>query len=192
MTVIISIERCLVVTNPRAHLKWGRHLFNSLITFGMLGLPLISLWDAAINYINRGKEFSLISKEKDFREKFQLASYIFLITNGCGQIILFTAAAFSQIYLMYYIRKRYNSMRGSRHTQTNYADRVSKTIAIMFFCICACYLPHSISYILVDVTHNFTRGIQMEILALLIYLNSFINAIILLGRSTKMRNIRAN
>ena len=163
-----------MVTKSIFHTKY---VTNGLITFKMMEAFVLAFGWSFLNMIT----FSLDKKSKAVRILFlcQFTAQVSVVIFTCGL----------NLHLYCFVKRTSGKMATSRHegTKESYSSRLTKTIAYIFF---VCF---SLTQVLMNTIKNmlninaiFNRNLSMWGL-LLIYTNSYVNAIIVLTRSSNLR-----
>ncbi|XP_057299491.1 mas-related G-protein coupled receptor member A-like [Hydractinia symbiolongicarpus] len=187
MTMIISTDRCVLVTNPNFHSKFGQRFLTYFIPFAFVFSATISFLNGPFDDKNKNKLVKS-AEENDFKNNWTIVP---LVVIACELVITILVTA-SQIYLVCYVTNRLSKMKNNRQSEVDYNKRMSLTVAIMFACSIACNVPHTITYCLFIIrkhdlkTHLYTTSL-LHWANMTIYSSCFLNALIILGRSTKLR-----
>lgn len=172
LTMIISIDRCLLITTPNFHLKFGKLYFTCfipVILFASVATTAVSAFNAKMD-----------------------SEYIYLALVLTLLVITIVIAA-SQIYLIWYVRERMAKMKSCRHSSINYQKRTIVTVAMLFFCAVLCNMPYFTWFCLLilgigdDVYIGPGVRSPTTWLTFLLYSNSLLNSIIILKRSSNFR-----
>lgn len=168
MTMIISVDRCMLITAPNLHSKFGKRFFVCLIPISFFVSATIGCF-MGMNAFNTSSYIPMVAT---------LAVFMFLIGA-------------TQIYLIWYVRRKMARMESSRHSNIDYNKRLTVTVAMMFFCAFLCNIPWLLLFS-VATLHTFD-GPSKKIIdtlasfaSLVFYSNSFVNAVIILKRSSKL------
>ena len=174
ITIIISIDRCLMVTKSIFHTKY---VTTGVITFKLIVVFVISFgWSFVSTFI---------------LDKNSKTVWIYLICQSVAQIVMVIFTCGLNLELYFFVKRTSRKMATSRHegATESYSSRLTKTIAYIFFCM----LFFTGTQVLTNTTANmFTisailrRDLYM-FGALLTYSNSYVNAIIVLTRSSNLR-----
>ena len=178
VTTIISIDRCLMVTKSNFHTKY---VTNRVITFILIGDFVSSISFSFVNTIT----FTLDATSKK--------AHIFQISQLVVEIsfILFTCCLNWHLYC--FVKRASQQMATSRHegTTESYSSRLTTTIAYIFTCMVFFMGPQVMAYAMIINMENMSAMLRRNLYMwgkLLLYTNSYINAIILLTRSTNLQN----
>lgn len=166
MTMIISLDRCMVITTPGFYSKLSKRYVAFLI-------PLCLFLSATTSFF--------------FSIDFSFYTPIIMISSFTLVVLLIGV---SQVYLIWYVRKKMSRMNVSRHSNIDYNRRMTVTVAMMFFCAVLCNIPWLILFSFItffDGPNNSNTGALMSCTTLVLYSNSFLNAIIVLKRSSNLK-----
>ena len=174
ITIIISIDRCLMVTKSIFHTKY--------VTTGVITIKLIVVFVVSFGW-SFVSTFILDKKSK--------AVQIYFLCQSVAQavMVIFTCGLNLQLYC--FVKRTSRKMATCRHegATESYSSRLTKTISYIFFCM----LFFTGTQVLTNTTVNmFTisailrRDLYM-FGALLAYSNSYVNAIIVLTRSSNLQ-----
>lgn len=186
MTIIISAERCVVVTHPRLHEKFGKFFFNILIIISFIVVLSASIHKMNVGYWSDNFSQCLANfKEITTWYTFQIAIEFFL----------FSTAGLLQLYLLYHIKKKFRALENNRHSASDHGTRVTKSIRLLFLCLVVCYVPHIGAYTIMKFRLiHITSGVYYfyfdNMAVFFVYFNSLFNSIILLTRSTNIKRQR--
>ena len=176
VTTIISIDRCLMVTKSIFHTKY---VTTGVITVKLIVVFIISFGWSFVNTIT----FSLDKNSK--------AVWILMYYQAVVQVVVVIFTFGLNLHLYCFVKRTSRKMAASRHecATESYSSRLTKTIAYIFFCMIfftgTQVLMNTIKNML-NINAIFQRNLSMWGL-LLIYTNSYVNAIIVLTRSSNLR-----
>ena len=174
VTIIISIDRCLMVTKYIFHTKY---VTTGVITFKLILMFVLSFawsFSNAITFILHKKSVGIFFAGQSVAQ---------------GVIVIFTCGL--NLHLYCFVKRTSRKMATSRHegATESYSSRLTKTIAYIFFCM----LFFTGTQVLLNATEQMLtinailrRSLSMWGV-LFIYTNSYINAIIVLTRSSNLR-----
>ena len=172
MVIIIAIDRSLMITKTA---KYGKY-----ITLKVLYIII------GILFISNAVVFSVLSHTRGpqiDQEEFDMGHIIQLII---GNTFMFTVAVL-YAYLLYYVRKKARKFENNaKHGHCNYSKQVTKKVFMIYLCLVVFTLPQVAGLIFwmsdPDAYSKNYLVIRNKFCweALLIYCNSFTNAIILL------------
>lgn len=187
MTIIISLDRCALVAAPRLHSGISRFILKYIIPLCILSCFATGVIFAIHDYYDETLLMNVL-KMSNFRYK---ASITVAITTS-AQIIFTVIVGASQIYLVFRVRKTTAKMNSNRHTNTDYTRRLTETIALMFFCAALCNTPQLAIYVVAYLIHHDLEETLFinrlgNFFLIILYSNSFINATIILARSSKLK-----
>ena len=178
LVIIIAIDRSLMITKTAKYSKY--------ITLKVLYIII------GILFISNAIVFSVISYTRGpqiYHEEFDIGHIIQLIIENT---FMFTVAAL-YAYLLYYVRKKARKFENNaKHGNHNYSKQVTKNVFIIYLCLVVFTLPQIAGMLFwirdPDAYSQNYLVIRNKFCweTLLIYCNSFINAIILL-KSLKKR-----
>ena len=176
-TTIISIDRCLMVTKSNFHTKY---VTTRVITFLLIGTFVNCLAFSFGNMIT----FSLDTKST--------AVWILHIFQYVISISVILCTCCVNLHLYCFVKRISQQMEESRHQgiRERYSSRLTTTIAYIFTFMVVCNGPTIITNALVDMNINMSpmlRGNLYKWGLLLIYSNSYINAIIVLTRTSNLQ-----
>ena len=177
MVIIIAIDRSLMITKTAKYSKY--------ITLKVLYIVI------GILFISNAVVFSVLSYARGpqiYQEQFDMEHIVQLIIENT---FMFTVAAL-YAYLLYYVRKKARKFeKNAKHGNRNYSRQVTKNVFIIYLCLVVFNLPQVVG-ILFWIRYPDAYSKNYLVIrnkfcweALLIYCNSFINAIILLKSSKK-------
>ena len=170
VTIIIAIDRVLIITRRRIHSKYITNKFICVILAVSFCLAnCLSIWNL----------FTVKYSQKI------LENNPFNITLSVLEICLISIMMALYIYLLSYVRKKSKIMKRNRVTNQSYASRTTVTTVLVLFTLFICNITYlcGITYVIWSKTdeHIVTRNaIFWPMLAL--YMNSFLNAVIMLFR----------
>ena len=174
VTTVISIDRCLMVTKSIFHTKY--------VTTGVVMFKLIEVFVLSFGW-SFANTFALDNKSKIVRIFF-LCQFVLEVT-----VVILTCGL--NLHLYCFVKRTSRKMATSRHegATESYSSRLTKTISYMFFCMLfftgTQILANAIKHML-KIDAILQRNVAMWGL-LLIYSNSYVNAIIVLTRSSNLR-----
>ncbi|XP_057298314.1 histamine H2 receptor-like [Hydractinia symbiolongicarpus] len=186
MTIIISAERCVVVTHQRLHERFGKVFFNNLIVLAFLTALSLSLYKMSLGY-------GLLNRDIDCDRLKEIP--IWYTMQTVIEFVLSSTAGSLQLYLLYHIKKKFRALGNHRHSVSDHGGRVTKSIRLLFVCLVGCYVPHTVTYTMRQFKLiHFTSGVHDfyfdRIPIYFVYLNSLLNSLILLSRSTNIKRQR--
>lgn len=186
MTIIMTIDRCVLVIQPNFHSGFCKPTLKYFIPFCLFCCVAIGATFSVHDYFSEKK---LIKESEVINYQYKAPITATIIT--AGELILTTAVAVSQIYLIIRVRRSMARMDSNRHTSVDNNRKVTDTIAMMFFCSTICNTPHLVTYALSNFINHGSRTILMlrltKLVIITLYLNSLFNAVIILVRSSKLR-----
>ena len=176
VTSLISIDRCLMVTKSIFHTKY---VTTGVITHKLMEAFVLSFGWSFANTIT----FSLDKNSKVIRKFFlcQIVVEVVVVIVTCGL----------NLHLYCFVKRTSQKMATSRHkgTTESYSSRLTKTISYIFFCMIfftgTQVLMRAMKRML-NINVILQRNLSMWGV-LLMYSNSYVNAIIVLTRSSNLR-----
>ena len=174
VTTIISTDRCLIVTKSIFHTKY---VTTGVITFKLIVVSVISFGWSFLNAIT----FILDKKSVRIIFLFQFVAQVVIVLFTCGL----------NLHLYCFVKRTSRRMATSRHegATESYSSRLTKTIAYIFFCMLFFTGIQILTYAIMNmlkINAILQRNVSLWGL-LLFYSNSYINAIIVLTRSSNLR-----
>ncbi|XP_057290497.1 uncharacterized protein LOC130613188 [Hydractinia symbiolongicarpus] len=187
MTIIISIDRCVLVTHPNFHSGFCKPVLKYFIPFCLLGTVGVGI----SFFLHDFYEENILLKMSDARNYRYKLLITQVLTTG-GGLLLTIAVGATQIYLMLRVRSNMAKMDGNRHANVDYNRRITDTIAMMFFSAALCNIFYMVIFTL---THFMSKDFETTYFmirlsnaaSIVLYSNSFFNSIILLTRSSKLK-----
>ena len=178
MTIIIAIDRYLVITKPLLHAKYmGHRALWFYVSFSFVFSFAVALWKILAVKLTAN-----------------LIESTFAAFKGLVEITFIVITASLYIHLLIFVRRRARIMAGSRHEhsgQKSYSARTTKTIALVFVCLVCCNLTELCGYVYyVHLDHTLEPELLRNLvfwLLLPLLLNSFFNAVIVMSRSAKLK-----
>ena len=176
VTTIISIDRCLMVTKSIFHTKYvttGVTIFKLIVVF------VISFGWSFVNTVT----FSLDKNSK--------VVWILIYYQAVVQVVIVIFTCGLNLHLYCFVKRTSRKMATSRHegATESYSSRLTKTIAYIFFCMLlftGTQVLMSAIRRMLNLNAIFRRNLSWWGV-LLIYSNSYVNAIIVLTRSSNLR-----
>ena len=176
MTMVIAIERYLIVTRPAVKVKYiTKNTIYYIILINLIIYAGLVLWDNITIKISALQNYSTLPER---------IAHITSVVLALG-IIIFVCYT----HLIISVRRQARAMRNCRHTYKahNYSKRTTKNVGFLLLCLGTCYL--------ISVTFRlFLHGMlikndriifQLQAWSILVVCaNSLFNSIILLGRMT--------
>ena len=177
MITLIAIDRYLIITKlPTVHVKYmtKKNIFR-YISISIVITITLALW-----YI--------LTKPKG---KWKLT----LSFEICLLVILaeFVVICSLYIHLVIFVYRKYKIMEGSRQckSQESFSIRTAKTVFLLLVCLVFCNFCHAAVLLYINLDQHLTRNVIRNLFgwsALLSYLNSFFNALIIISRIRKEKN----
>ena len=176
VTTIISIDRCLMVTKSIFHTKY--------VTTGVIMFKLIVAF-----VISFGWSFAnTISASVDKKSK---PVWILIYCQNAAQVMVVIFTCGLNLYLYCFVKRKSRKMAASHHegATESYSSRLTKTIAYIFFCMLFFTGTKVLMNAIVNMLTNsaILRRQAYWWALLFVYSNSYVNAIILLTRSSNLR-----
>ena len=176
VTTIISMDRCLLVTKSNFHAKY---LTTGIITFKLIARFVICFAG------------SFVISVTAFNDNYKVAE----LFHACQLVTEFTIiiiTCYLNLKLYCFVKRTSQQMAASRHkgTTESYSSRLTTTIAYLFTCMVFFTGTQVIIYGMISMVNMrkiLRRNLSMWGL-LLLFSNSYINVIILLARSSNLRN----
>ena len=174
MITLIAIDRYLIITKlPTAHIKY----MTKKNIFCYISISIVSTITLALWYI--------FTKPKG---KWKLT----LSFEICLLVILaeFVVICSLYIHLVIVVYRKYKSMEGSRQckSQQNYSIQTAKTVFLLLLCLVFCNFCHAAVLLYINLDQHLEKKAIRNLFgwsALLSYLNSFFNALIIITRIRK-------
>ena len=122
VTIVISIDRCLMVTKSIFHTKY---MTTGVITFNLIVVFVISFGWSFVSAIT----FALDKKSK--------TSWIYFVCQTAAQFVIIIFTCGLNLHLYCFVKRASREMATNRHegATESYSSRLTKTIACIFFCM---------------------------------------------------------
>ena len=178
MTIIIAIDRYLIITKPALHSKYMTSkvlCFSIFISF--LSSVLFAFW-----YIFTKKTSGHLAENNNCVTVFE--------SMELCEILIVTAL---YTHLVMFVHKEAKKMADSRHVNNkrkHFSVRMAKTIALILLCLALCNVSQLIGTMYVKHSGNRNAVVVRSVTFsahLIVSLNSFFNAVILMTRSRKLQ-----
>ena len=181
MVIIIAIDRCLMVTKSDTYGKY----VTIKVLYGFIGFIFV-IYTCI---------FGAVIPEGELAVNSSKVSPIHIIQIVLELLFMFTIAALYS-YLLCYVRRKAKKFANNRsiHGQLSYGDKLTKSIFLIYLCLIIFTLPQIaglLSWLLDPTAMPSETTVRNKScwLLLALYSNSYANAMILLYRSKKRRNI---
>ena len=177
LTCVMSVDRYLAITRPHLHIK---HLPRRTLYFCIL-IPLcLAVFHGFWRLLNTRTKTKPVSEDIRFITQMIIMFGTMLITS------------IFNIYLYKFVRCQSKIMKYNSHTSKSYRTRLTKTIIYMFLCLVCCTMVPMLEMLVKKIIriNNIIVLRNMDYWTFLVlWSNSFLNSIIVLRRSTNMRNV---
>ena len=173
-TILIAVDRVLMITQRNLHLKYMTDkMICIIVIFNFCAANSIALW-----HLLSVKYSTKILEQNAFN-----------ITLSVLEMCLILVTTMLYIYLLWYVRKKCKIMECNRITnERRYGRGTTQTTANVFVCLVVCNLTQLLGLIFVTWSKTKSNIIIRNAIfwpTLALYMNSFLNAVILMHRGRK-------